>query len=235
MDKSYQFPCKMKSYWKRRRQRNEFAQAMGMKETDMFVQRMFAVTAQSNSDVITFAQFLEVLKKFSGGTMQEKYKLLFSMCDVDGSGRVHRREFADLIRSLNTVVGVSITESTQNRVIESILDQSGIEHHSDYLTTADFEAIFTKAVKGRPVGVELRGAKLKMNLEETASLNSFAVPTTSDDHSAHRSIFGTIAAFTGTYRQHIFILFIFCCVNLMIFWDRFRCEFITAHSVVLIR
>ncbi|PIO73711.1 hypothetical protein TELCIR_04306 [Teladorsagia circumcincta] len=47
--------------------RHEFAQAMGMREADMFVQRMFAITARSGSDVITFAEFLEVLRKFSGG------------------------------------------------------------------------------------------------------------------------------------------------------------------------
>ncbi|KAK6024721.1 ferric reductase NAD binding domain protein [Ostertagia ostertagi] len=144
------------------------------------------------------------------------------MCDVNSTGQVHRSDFVDLIRSLKAIVGVDITDNTQNNVINKILHQSGVKPNSDYLTTADFEAIFAQAGKGRPVGVELRGAKLKMKLEETASLNSFAVPTSTGGDSVHRSVFGTIAAVTGTYRQHIFILFIFCCTNLMIFLERFR-------------
>uniref|UniRef100_A0A0K0D0U5 NAD(P)H oxidase (H(2)O(2)-forming) n=1 Tax=Angiostrongylus cantonensis TaxID=6313 RepID=A0A0K0D0U5_ANGCA len=47
--------------------KHEFAQAIGMRETDMFVQRMFAITSHSSSDMVTFAEFLEVLKKFSEG------------------------------------------------------------------------------------------------------------------------------------------------------------------------
>nr|CDJ85026.1 Haem peroxidase domain containing protein [Haemonchus contortus] len=88
--------------------RHEFAQAIGMRETDLFVQRMFAVTAQSDKEVITFVEFLEVLKKFSSGA------------GSDG----------------------------------------------DYLTKTDFEAIFLQAGKGRPLGIDMRGAKLKVDLQE---------------------------------------------------------------------
>ncbi|PIO52819.1 hypothetical protein TELCIR_25869, partial [Teladorsagia circumcincta] len=99
-------------------------------------------------------------------SIEEKYKLLFLMCDVNNTGRVHRSDFVDLIRSLKTIVGVDITDNTQNNVINKILRQSGVKASSDYLTTADFEAIFAQAGKRRPVAVEFRGAKLKMKLEE---------------------------------------------------------------------
>ncbi|KAK6030681.1 hypothetical protein OSTOST_03180 [Ostertagia ostertagi] len=102
------------------------------------------------------------------------------MCDVNSTGQGHRSDFVDLIRSLKAIVGVDITDNTQNNVINKIA----------------------------PI--------------RTASLNSFAVPTSTGGDSVHRSVFGTIAAVTGTYRQHIFILFIFCCTNLMIFLERFR-------------
>lgn len=59
--------------------------------------------------------------------MRDKYKLLFAMCDIHGNGRVRRAKFAEFVRSLNAVVGVSITESSQNHVIENILCRSG-EH-----------------------------------------------------------------------------------------------------------
>uniref|UniRef100_A0A7I4YAW2 NAD(P)H oxidase (H2O2-forming) n=1 Tax=Haemonchus contortus TaxID=6289 RepID=A0A7I4YAW2_HAECO len=71
----------------------------------------------------------------------------------------------------------------------------------------------------------MRGAKLKLDLQETASLNSFAVPSTVDGSSDRQNIVGTIVAATATYRRHIFILFIFCSANLIIFLDRFRFHF----------
>uniref|UniRef100_A0A0N4WSV0 NAD(P)H oxidase (H2O2-forming) n=1 Tax=Haemonchus placei TaxID=6290 RepID=A0A0N4WSV0_HAEPC len=195
--------------------RHEFAQAIGMRETDLFVQRMFAVTAKSDKEVITFAEFLEVLKKFR--SVQEKYSLLFSLCDLDGDGRVQRSDLADLLRSLNVTFGVSITEDSQNDHFP------GASSNADYLTKTDFEAIFLQAGKGRPLGIDMRGAKLKVDL--TASLNSFAVPSTVDKSSDRWSTVGTIVAATATYRRHIFILFIFCSANLMIFLDRFRFHF----------
>ncbi|PIO73714.1 heme peroxidase [Teladorsagia circumcincta] len=205
--------------------RYELAQAMGMRETDIFVQRMFAVTTHSDGDVITFAEFLEVLRKFSEGSVKDKYKLLFAMCDVNGTGRVRRSEFAEFVRSLNAVVGVSITESSQNHVIENILCRSGINPGSEYLTAADFEAIFAQIDGRRPIGVDFRGAKIKVNLQETASLSSFAVSTLSEHQCLPRNVLGSIAAFIETYRQHIAILFIFCCINMIVFLERFWREF----------
>ncbi|KAJ1347776.1 BLI-3 blue-light-inducible Bli-3 protein [Parelaphostrongylus tenuis] len=201
--------------------KHELAQAIGMRETDMFVQRMFAITSHSSSDMVTFAEFLEVLKKFNEGTPRDKYKLLFAMCDVHGRGRVRRCEFAELIRSLNDVIGVRITESTHDNVIESILNKSGVSPSSEYLTAADFEAIFAQVDERRPVCVDFRGAKIKVNLEETASLSSFAVTSTPERQCLPHDIFGSFAAYVETYRQHIAILFIFCCVNIIVFLERF--------------
>ncbi|KAK6741023.1 hypothetical protein RB195_009088 [Necator americanus] len=201
--------------------RNELAQAMGMRENDMFVQRMFAVTCHSDNDVMTFAEFLEVLQKFSLGSIKDKYKLLFAMCDVHGDGRVRRSEFAEFVRSLNAVVGVNITENSQNHVIESILSRSGISPDSKYLTAADFEAIFSQVDERRPIGVDFRGAKIKVNLHETASLGSFALSTAPEPPCVPRNILPAIAAFIETYRQHIAIMFIFCCINVIVFLERF--------------
>ncbi|KAE9420028.1 hypothetical protein Angca_005703, partial [Angiostrongylus cantonensis] len=201
--------------------KHEFAQAIGMRETDMFVQRMFAITSHSSSDMVTFAEFLEVLKKFSEGTVRDKYKLLFAMCDIHGRGRVRRREFAELIRSLNDVIGFRITESTHDNVIENILSRSGISPSSEYLTVADFEAIFAQVDERRPVCVDFRGTKIKVNLEETASLSSFAVSSAPERQCLPHDIFGSFAAYVETYRQHIAILFIFCCINIIVFLERF--------------
>ncbi|RCN36281.1 hypothetical protein ANCCAN_17824 [Ancylostoma caninum] len=62
--------------------KSELAQAMGMRENDMFVQRMFSVTCRSDSDVITFAEFLEVLKKFSDSGLFFKFSRFFKLITI---------------------------------------------------------------------------------------------------------------------------------------------------------
>uniref|UniRef100_A0A1I7XRB6 EF-hand domain-containing protein n=1 Tax=Heterorhabditis bacteriophora TaxID=37862 RepID=A0A1I7XRB6_HETBA len=200
--------------------RHELAQALGMRETDLFVERMFAVTAKREKEALSFAEFLKVLKKFSDGSLKEKYELMFAMCDINGTGRVRRRQFIELIKSLNSVAGVCIDESSQNHVIENLLYRSGVSMSNDFLTYADFEAVFSQTDERRPVGVDFRGAKLKINLQETASLNSFSVPN-NGIRSLPKDILGSVAAFMETYRQHIAIMFIFCSVNAIIFTERF--------------
>lgn len=89
------------------------------------------------------------------------------MCNRAGNGQVEKREFYDLVKSLNTIVGVSIEEAEQEEIIESVLQKCGISEQSSFLTHDDFEAIF-KAVEDlrRPIGVHMRGVKLKINLDE---------------------------------------------------------------------
>lgn len=47
--------------------RAEFAEALGMKENHLFIQRMFAAVAKMHKDTISFGEFLDVVKKFSRG------------------------------------------------------------------------------------------------------------------------------------------------------------------------
>lgn len=48
--------------------KSEFADALGMREKDLFVERMFACMSQAeNSDSVCFQAFLNVLKKFTQG------------------------------------------------------------------------------------------------------------------------------------------------------------------------
>lgn len=57
--------------------------------------------------------------------MTDRLQLIFSMCDRQGEGRVRRHEFAELIKSLNTALGVAIDGELQNDVIENLLHRSG--------------------------------------------------------------------------------------------------------------
>lgn len=94
------------------------------------------------------------------------------MCDREGKGRVHKKEFCDFVKSLNVAVGVKIEEAVQDGVIDRVLQRSGISMDSKFLSFKDFEAIFSNVVDIKhPVGVHMRGVKLKINLDEFVLLH----------------------------------------------------------------
>uniref|UniRef100_A0A1I7U432 Inhibitor_I29 domain-containing protein n=1 Tax=Caenorhabditis tropicalis TaxID=1561998 RepID=A0A1I7U432_9PELO len=55
----------------------------------------------------------------------------------------------------------------------------------------------------------------------TSSLNSFAVVDRSINSSAPLTLIHKICAFLETYRQHVFIVFCFVAINLVLFFERF--------------
>ncbi|KAI1729776.1 heme peroxidase domain-containing protein [Ditylenchus destructor] len=203
--------------------KQEFADALGMRVQDLFVQRMFACMAQSNgnTDSVCFQEFLNVLKRFTQGTLKEKLQLVFEMCDRNGDGQVQKLEFCEFVKSLNVAAGVRIDQNIQNDVIESVLHRAGIDPDRIILTYKDFEAIFSQMDDvRRPMGVHLRGANLKVNLEETQSLNSFAVTSASSVYFPTNSL-SLLLSYLETYRQHIVILFLFYSANAIVFLERF--------------
>lgn len=107
-----------------------------------------------------------------------------------------------------------------------VLLVAGISPDSDYLSHEDFLAVFCKGeyaiTHRRPVGVDLKGAKMKINLEETGSLRSFAgVEPREARFSFTCGAYDNLLAGLETYRQHIFILVVFFAVNILLFMERF--------------
>lgn len=47
--------------------KTEFAEALGMRSEDLFVQRMFACMTRNGGDSVCFQEFLEILKRFTRG------------------------------------------------------------------------------------------------------------------------------------------------------------------------
>ena len=94
-------------------------------------------------------------------------KVLFKMCDRNKSGYVQREEFCEFVKSLNVTAGVKVDEDVQDAVLEEVLRQSGISSDTSMLSYSDFEKIFGQnEYVSRPMGVHMRGAKLKINLDE---------------------------------------------------------------------
>lgn len=92
---------------------------------------------------------------------------------------MHRKEFCDFVKSLNIAAGVKIEEAVQNEVIDTVLQRSGVDARSEFLTYKDFEAIFNNIEDPRrPVGVHMRGVKLKINLDEFVFIWSLVLSET---------------------------------------------------------
>ncbi|VIO91716.1 Uncharacterized protein BM_BM4466 [Brugia malayi] len=200
----------------------EMADALGMRENDLFVERMFAcMTKEDPNQHITFLKFLSVVTRFVRGSLRDKLGLLFDMCDREGQGRVHKKEFCDFVKSLNVTVGVKIEEAIQDGVIDKVLQQSGISMDCKFLSYKDFEAIFSNVDDIRhPIGMHMRGVKLKFNLDETESMNSFAIQN-EEIGCVHISWYLSTISYLETYRQHIVIIFFFTAINLLLFSERF--------------
>jgi dual oxidase len=112
----------------------------------------------------------------------------------------------------------------QNHVVESVLHRAGIDPEREFLNYKDFEAIFSQMDDiRRPVGVHLRGVNMRINLEETQSLNSFAV-TAEAEEAFQKNSFSLLLSYLESYRQHIVVLFLFFAANAIVFLERFWCK-----------
>jgi dual oxidase len=60
--------------------------------------------------VVTFQEFLDVLRKFTQGSLREKLQLVFDMCDLERQGKVQRQQFCEFVKSLNMAAGVRIDQ-----------------------------------------------------------------------------------------------------------------------------
>uniref|UniRef100_A0A0K0DSC4 NAD(P)H oxidase (H2O2-forming) n=1 Tax=Strongyloides stercoralis TaxID=6248 RepID=A0A0K0DSC4_STRER len=202
--------------------KSELADALGMREDNHFVDRLFAVMVKNGEDSVSFESFLELLKKFTNGSTKDKMNLLFNMCDYNGDGQVERAEFIQFFKSLSDTAGVKLDKHVQEDMLDGVLLVHGVDSTSKYLTEEDLEKIFTE-VDGvsRPVGVHLRGAKLKVNLDDSSSLSSFAVPADEERSKIVRPKLSILLSFLETYRQHIAWIFIFFSINALLFLERF--------------
>lgn len=47
---------------------------------------------------ISFREFVDMLVIFLKGSAEEKMKLMFDMYDINGTGRLNRKEFSNMLR-----------------------------------------------------------------------------------------------------------------------------------------
>ncbi len=99
--------------------KEEFAQALGMKDGDLFVQKMFNIVDKDGDDRISFQEFLDTIVLFSKGRTDDKLRIIFDMCDNDRNGSIDKAELSDL---LNSLVDIAKTQKLSEKNVNDLIN-----------------------------------------------------------------------------------------------------------------
>ncbi|XP_025739930.1 dual oxidase 2 [Callorhinus ursinus] len=141
--------------------RAEFAESLGLKPQDMFVESMFSLADKDGNGYLSFREFLDILVVFMKGSPEDKSRLMFTMYDLDANGFLSKDEFFTMMRSFIEISNNCLSKAQLTEVVESMFRESGFQDKEE-LTWEDFhfmlrdhdsELRFTQlCVKGGGVG-----------------------------------------------------------------------------------
>ncbi|XP_062060744.1 dual oxidase 2 [Lepus europaeus] len=117
--------------------RAEFAESLGLKPQDMFVESMFSLADKDGNGYLSFREFLDILVVFMKGTPEDKSRLMFTMYDLDENGFLSKDEFFTMIRSFLEISNNSLSKAQLAEVVESMFRESGFQDKEE-LTWEDF-------------------------------------------------------------------------------------------------
>ncbi|XP_060030545.1 dual oxidase 1 isoform X2 [Erinaceus europaeus] len=117
--------------------RAEFAESLGLKPQDMFVESMFSLADKDGNGYLSFREFLDILVVFMKGSPEEKSRLMFRMYDFDGNGLISKDEFIRMLRSFIEISNNCLSKAQLAEVVESMFRESGFQDKEE-LTWEDF-------------------------------------------------------------------------------------------------
>ncbi|CAK7299911.1 Dual oxidase 1 [Vulpes lagopus] len=117
--------------------RAEFAESLGLKPQDMFVESMFSLADKDGNGYLSFREFLDILVVFMKGSPEEKSSLMFRMYDFDGNGLISKDEFIRMLRSFIEISNNCLSKAQLTEVVESMFRESGFQDKEE-LTWEDF-------------------------------------------------------------------------------------------------
>uniref|UniRef100_A0A9L0SA70 NAD(P)H oxidase (H2O2-forming) n=1 Tax=Equus caballus TaxID=9796 RepID=A0A9L0SA70_HORSE len=117
--------------------RAEFAESLGLKPQDMFVESMFSLADKDGNGYLSFREFLDILVVFMKGSPEEKSRLMFRMYDFDGNGLISKDEFIRMLRSFIEISNNCLSKDQLAEVVESMFRESGFQDKEE-LTWEDF-------------------------------------------------------------------------------------------------
>ncbi|KAM4829010.1 dual oxidase 2 [Thomomys bottae] len=117
--------------------RAEFAESLGLKPQDTFVESMFSLADKDGNGYLSFREFLDILVVFMKGSPEDKSRLMFTMYDLDGNGFLSKEEFFTMMRSFIEISNNCLSKAQLAEVVESMFRESGFQDKEE-LTWEDF-------------------------------------------------------------------------------------------------
>ncbi|XP_036761294.2 dual oxidase 2 isoform X5 [Manis pentadactyla] len=117
--------------------RAEFAESLGLKPQDMFVESMFSLADKDGNGYLSFREFLDILVVFMKGSPEDKSRLMFTMYDLDANGFLSKDEFFTMLRSFIEISNNCLSKAQLAEVVESMFRESGFQNKEE-LTWEDF-------------------------------------------------------------------------------------------------
>uniref|UniRef100_H0V9P6 NAD(P)H oxidase (H2O2-forming) n=1 Tax=Cavia porcellus TaxID=10141 RepID=H0V9P6_CAVPO len=117
--------------------RAEFAESLGLKPQDMFVESMFSLADKDGNGYLSFREFLDILVVFMKGSAEDKSRLMFTMYDLDGNGFLSKDEFFTMLRSFIEISNNCLSKAQLAEVVESMFREAGFQDKEE-LTWEDF-------------------------------------------------------------------------------------------------
>lgn len=121
--------------------RTEFAEALGLKPTSIFVRNMFLLVDSDRSGFVSFREFLDFFVVLSSQDAESKIHLIFSMYDIQRRGRLSKKDFANMIKSLLDLSDSTLDDKKMEELVTSMYKAANISYGSD-ITFEDFKKIF---------------------------------------------------------------------------------------------
>lgn len=74
---------------------------MNMSNIERLNLQIFYLVDKDRNGFISFREFVDMLVIFLKGSAEEKMKLMFDMYDINGTGRLKREEFSNMLRYIH--------------------------------------------------------------------------------------------------------------------------------------
>ncbi|KAK3098032.1 hypothetical protein FSP39_015507 [Pinctada imbricata] len=139
--------------------RTEFAEALGLKPTSIFVRNMFLMVDSDRSGFVGFSEFLDMFVVLSSGDAEDKARMIFNMYDLHKRGKLKRDEFVKMIGSMLDLSDSSISKGDMDNLIQTMYQMVGLPPNSD-IDFESFKKIFASdsTLQNATLGIDAIGS-----------------------------------------------------------------------------
>ncbi|XP_053406292.1 dual oxidase 2-like [Mercenaria mercenaria] len=156
--------------------RTEFADALGLKPTSMFVRNMFLMVDKDRNGFVSFQEFMEVFTILAKGGAGDKAEMLFHMHDLRGKGELTQEGFTKMIKSMLDLSDSSLDSSDVATLVSTLYQQAGLRSGQN-MTLAAFKKIFASEEYEQTLEnatLQLQGAKTQWQGKQSIT-ESFSI------------------------------------------------------------